>query len=81
MNKPIDRTNSGLRDTLFEQLERLRDGTIDHWQAKAAADLAKEIISSIHVQLKFEEMKQQDRVPQHLSEMHLVPPLKKIESG
>lgn len=74
--KKMERTAAGLRDALFDQLERLRDRTCDSEEAKAFALLANGIIGSVEVQLKFEEMKVKGTIPQHLTEMNLIPPLK-----
>lgn len=71
----IDRSASGLRDFLFTQLERLRDGKIDVKTAGQFASIASVIVKSAELQLKFEEAKLESKVPQHLSEMRLVPPV------
>lgn len=78
-NQKIERTASGLRDALFDVLEGLRSGDISHQQARAAAAVAKEIVHSVEVQVEFEKDKQRDKVPAHLPEMHLVPPLRKVK--
>lgn len=76
MSEPIDRTNSGLREALFERLEALRDGKIDPKQAVAFATLAQTIIQSAALQLTHEKLKNDDKAPAVLGEMRLVPYVK-----
>ena len=73
--KKISRTTAGLRDALFDQLERLRDRKIDADEAKAFSEVARTIVSTVEVQLEFERMKLAWTAPQHLSQMNLIPPL------
>ena len=70
---------AGLRDALFDVLEKLRDGDMEKGDAKEMANVARVIIESVDVQIDFEDKKLHDRVPQHLPEMHVVPPLNAIE--
>lgn len=85
MNKPhprqehtIDRSMSGLRDALFDVMEKLRAGNIDANQAKAFAALALTAIKSVEVQIQYEEKRLASEIPGHLPEMKLIPPLKAI---
>ena len=73
--KIIPRTMAGLRDALFEALEKLRDGDILAQDAREMASLARTIIESVEVQIVFETAKTADKLPQHLSDMSVVPPL------
>jgi len=77
----IDRSAAGLRDALFGVLENLRDNKIDHQQARAAANVAQQIIKSAEVQMEFEVKKLESQLPQHLGEMRLTPPLKDTPRG
>jgi len=77
--KGIERTASGLSDAMFETLELLKAGKITANDAKAAASIAMVILKGAEVRLLFEQLRQQSEIPQHLSDMALVPPLKQIE--
>jgi hypothetical protein len=76
MNKPrriIPRSMAGLRDVLFETLEKLRDREMEADEAREMANVARVILESIEVQVDFEELKLESKVPQRLPEMHVVP--------
>lgn len=73
--KIIPRTMAGLRDALYDVLEKLRDGKMTHLDARQMAGVAKVIIDSVDTQLQFERMKLVDEVPQQLSDMNVVPPI------
>lgn len=75
IKKRIDRSGAGLRDALFDMLERLRDRTASEQEAGVFAKVAREINESAKTQLEFEKLKLENKVPQHLSEMKMVPPL------
>lgn len=49
----IARTSVGLREILFLELEKLRDGTIDHRRAMATAVLAQAIIKTVRMEVEF----------------------------
>ena len=51
--QPIERTTEGLRETLFKELELLHAGKIDPARTRATANLARQIIESIRVQVQF----------------------------
>ncbi|MHA2085641.1 MAG: hypothetical protein ACXAB9_11865 [Candidatus Thorarchaeota archaeon] len=53
MPNKIQRTSSGLRDALFGELDALRSGEATPARAGAAARLAREIISSVQMELSF----------------------------
>lgn len=51
--KPIERTSRGLRDALFDELDRLRDGSSNPQHAQAVAKLACQIINSVKAEIEF----------------------------
>lgn len=69
------RTGSGLREGLFDMMERLRDGKVDVGTAKTYAALAMTICKSIEVQLEYERMKVSKELPGELGDMTMVPAL------
>lgn len=79
MTKPttkiIPRSASGLRDALFDAIERLRDGNMEAEDAKEIANLSRVILDSVEVQAEFEKHVQQNELPKHLGDMAFVPPL------
>lgn len=53
----IERTGSGLREAIFDQMERLRDGEAESTDARAFAALANALIKSVEVQIAYEKLK------------------------
>lgn len=51
--KPISRTTHGLRDILFDEIERMRGPEADPTRALAVANLSKQIIGTTKVELEF----------------------------
>lgn len=49
-------TTEDLRDILFEEIELLRSGKITAQRSRATANLARQIIESIRVQVQFGKM-------------------------
>lgn len=49
----VERTTEGLREMLFNELELLHSGKIDAARTRATANLARQIIESIRVQVQF----------------------------
>jgi len=67
---------AGLRDTLFDTIDQLRDGSIDVSTAKSVAVLAQTILNSAAIQMQYEKMRLESEVPSTLPEMPLTPKLK-----
>ena len=55
MTKPkqVVRTSHGLRDILFEEIDRMRSDQADPTRAAAIANLSKQIIATAKVELEF----------------------------
>ena len=60
-NKNYPKTTEGLRDILFDEMALLRHGKIDVKRARATANLAKQIIESIRVQVQFQRVIKQTK--------------------
>jgi hypothetical protein len=50
------KTTEGLRDLLFDEIQLLRAGKIDNTRARATANLARQIIESVRVQVQFKRV-------------------------
>lgn len=70
-NKKIPRTGAGLRDALFAQLERLRDGSIEPMEAAAFANIAQAIVKSAQVEISYYRARKAGEIPDH-AELSLV---------
>lgn len=53
MAKKMTRTSKGLRDVLFEEIDSLRSGDGDPSRALAVANLAKQIINTVKIELDY----------------------------
>jgi len=53
MAKKMTRTSKGLRDVLFDEIESLRSGDGDASRALAVANLAKQIINTVKIELDY----------------------------
>ena len=51
--KPATRTTQGLRDILFDEIERMRSDKGDPQRAMAVANLSKQILNTAKVELEF----------------------------
>lgn len=49
---PVPKTAEGLRDALFDELNRLRDGTTSPQHARAVCNVARQVIESIRVEVQ-----------------------------
>ncbi len=56
-DKKVNRTSAGLRDTLFDAIERLNAGDIDAGQGAAIAKLAREICNSVHLEIEVAKLR------------------------
>lgn len=55
----MSRTSGGLRETLFDAMDLLRKGDMDHNDAKAIALLSKEIIRTVQVEMEVARLRLQ----------------------
>lgn len=79
MSESASPSMATLRQTLFDTLEGLKSGKLDANRANAVAKVAQTLINSVEVQIKFEQMKLDSKVPRVLPQMDLAaPPLKAI---
>lgn len=72
---------SGLRDMLFETLDKLQAGKMEPGHAKTVAHLAQTILNSAQVQMEFEKLRLESVIPGVLPSMPLVPQIKKVEAA
>ena len=78
----IERSAVGLREALFDQLEKLASSEISSQEASAFSKIASEIIKCTEMQLKFEKMRLESEVPSNLPAMNLgESPLKALSTG
>jgi len=49
----IPRTSEGLREALYEGIDDLRNGKSDHKKAQALANLAKQIVSVVRMEIDY----------------------------
>jgi len=73
--KKTTRTLAGLRESLFEAIDALRDGSITQEQARAIAELGKGIITSAALQLDYERAWADKKIGDRLRAVELVPEL------
>jgi hypothetical protein len=52
--KSHPRTTSGLRDVLFDEIERMQGKDADPQRARAVANLSREIINTARVEIEFQ---------------------------
>lgn len=70
--KPMVRTSAGLRDVLFDELEGLRDGTINATKANATAKIAGAIVDTVNMEMAAFKLMQKRTSP---DEDHRIPTL------
>lgn len=56
-NSRVERTSAGLRDALFDAIERVRDGEMDATEAKAISALASQICSTVDLEIKVAKLR------------------------
>jgi uncharacterized membrane protein YkvI len=71
-----DRSMDGLRETLFDALDKLRAGKMDYRSANAIAGLASTLIKTVEVQMTWEKLKLDSKVPANMPTMPLIPKIK-----
>lgn len=49
--KPVTRTSAGLRDALFDELDGLRDGSVNATKANATAKIAGAIVDTVTMEM------------------------------
>lgn len=57
--KQITRTSAGLRDALFDAIEKVRDGDMLAEDAKAISGLAAQICNTVQLEVKVAELRTQ----------------------
>lgn len=50
-SKPVARTSAGLRDALFDELDGLRDGSVNATKANATAKIAGAIVDTVTMEM------------------------------
>lgn len=69
-----ERTTAALRELLFEQIEGVRDGSVDAHKASAVAKLAQTLLKSLEVEMHYLELRQElgkGNAPSGLGELEL----------
>lgn len=79
VNYKTARTLAGLRETLFDELDRLRAGTIDQRRVRSTCDLAKSILTAAQLQLAYEKAWHEKKISDKLRTVELVPKLGRSE--
>lgn len=69
--KKVGRDMDGLREALFDALDKLANNEIESSHAKAAATIALTIIKSVEVQIEYERLRIDSKVPTSLPNMPL----------
>lgn len=57
--RKVERTSAGLRDSLFDAIERVRDGDLDSEQAKAIGVLANQICNTVSLEIEVAKLRTQ----------------------
>lgn len=55
--KPIQKTSAGLRDILFDSIEKLRAGDMDAIDAKAVAALSQQICNTVSLEIEVAKLR------------------------
>lgn len=70
-SKNLTRTLAGLREALFDELDRLRSGESDYKRAAATAALAKGILDATSLQLQYEKAWHEKKIGAKLKSIEL----------
>lgn len=57
MTDPLQRTSTGLREALFDQIERIRDGKGDIQEARTVATLAHAICNTVKMEIEVAKLR------------------------
>ena len=71
--KQYDRTTAGLRDLLFDTILDIRKGKISNKEASAVAQLAKEMLATVDLELKAQKQASEFS-PESRDALTLAPP-------
>lgn len=61
--KKVDRNSAGLRDALFDELDGLRDGSVNATQANATAKIAAAIVDTVTMEMNAYKILSKNPVP------------------
>lgn len=70
---PIVRTTAGLRDALFDEIDRMRNGETNATNANAISRLSDQVVNTVYVEV--EVRKHLARIPDGKSVNHMPEPL------
>lgn len=70
---PMVRTSAGLRDALFDELDRMRNGETNATNANAIARLADQVCNTVHMEL--EVHKHLTKIPEGKMSIEMPKPL------
>jgi len=71
MSKKLTRTLAGLREALFDELDKLRSGETDYKRAASTAALAKGILDATALQLQYEKAWHEKKIGSKLRNVEL----------
>ena len=70
--KTIDRTSAGLRDALFDAIEKVRDGDMLAEDAKAVAHLADKICKTVELEIEVAKLRSDPKLQQPVEPVPLM---------
>lgn len=69
--KKVERTSAGLRDALFDELDGLRDGSINPTKANATAKIASTIVDTVSMELAVYKAMSKQAAPSEMEDTKL----------